>query len=188
MIFVPTELPGAMLVDVEPRADARGWFARTYCEREFAAHGLPTRMVQSNVSVTHRAGTLRGMHWQAAPHQEDKLVRCVRGAVWDAIVDIRPGSATFCRWLGVALGEATGRALLVPKGFAHGFISLTDEAVVVYQVSEFHAPQAERGARHDDPAFGIAWPRPVAVIADKDRAWPEFIAATAASDPLKEHP
>lgn len=186
MIITPTELAGAMLVDLEPRADARGWFARTYCEREFAAHGLPARMVQSNVSVTHRAGTLRGMHWQAAPHQEDKLVRCVRGAVWDVIVDIRPGSATCCKWLGVELGEANGRALLVPKGFAHGFITLADDAVVVYQVSEFHAPHAERGARHDDPAFAIAWPVPVQVIADKDRAWPDFNAASADIDPRRE--
>ena len=177
MIFTVTHLADATLIDPERRADARGYFARTYCEREFAAHGLPTRMVQSNVSVTRRAGTLRGMHYQAAPHQEDKLVRCVRGAIWDAIVDIRPGSATWCQWLGVELSEANGRMLLVPKGFAHGFITLSDDAVVCYQVSAFHAPQAERGARHDDPAFGIAWPMPVAVIADKDRAWPDFPGA-----------
>lgn len=183
MIFTATRLAGATLIDLERRQDARGWFARTYCEREFGEHGLPTRMVQSNVSVTHRAGTLRGMHWQAAPHQEDKLVRCVHGAIWDVIVDIRPGSATYCQWLGVELGEDNARMLLVPQGFAHGFITLTDDAVVCYQVSAFHAPGAERGARHDDPAFGIAWPVPVAVIADKDRAWPDFPGAAGASNP-----
>lgn len=183
MIFSATHLAGAMLIDLERREDARGWFARTYCEREFAEHDLPARMVQSNVSVTRRAGTLRGMHYQAAPHQEDKLVRCLRGAIWDVIVDIRPGSATWCQWLGVELGESTGRMLLVPKGFAHGFITLTDDAVVGYQVSAFHAPEAERGARHDDPAFGIAWPVPVSVIADKDRAWPDFPGSAARSNP-----
>ena len=175
MIFTATELPGATLIDPEPRADARGSFARIYCEREFEARGLPSRMVQSNVSVSHRAGTLRGMHWQAAPHQEDKLVRCVRGAIWDAIVDIRPGSPTYCRWIGIELSEANGRMLLVPKGYAHGFITLSDDTVVCYQMSEFYAPGFERGARPDDPAFGIAWPMPPDVVAEKDLAWPDFV-------------
>jgi dTDP-4-dehydrorhamnose 3,5-epimerase len=175
MIFTPTELPGAMVVDIERREDARGWFARVYCEREFAAHGLPTRMVQANVSFTRQAGTLRGMHFQAPPHEEDKLVRCMRGAIWDAIVDIRPDSPTYCRWLGVELSEDNGRMLLVPKGFAHGFVALTDDVAVCYQMSAFYAPGFERGARHDDPAFGIEWPVPVTQIADKDRAWPDFV-------------
>lgn len=175
MIFTATELAGATLVEQERHDDARGYFARTWCQREFEAHGLPTRMVQSNVSVTRRAGTLRGMHYQAAPHQEDKLVWCVRGAIWDAIVDIRPASATYCKWLGVELSESNGRMLLVPKGFAHGFVALSDDAAVCYLMSEFHAPEAARGARHDDPAFGIAWPAPITQMSEKDRAWPDFV-------------
>lgn len=181
MIFTPTPLPGAMLIELERLRDARGHFARTYCEREFEAHGLPTRMVQSNVSLTHRAGTLRGMHWQGPPHQEDKLVRCVHGAIWDTIVDLRPGSPTYCRWLGVELTETNGRMLLVPRGFAHGFITLIDNAVVTYQVSAFHVAGSECGARHDDPAFSIEWPVPVTRVADKDRAWPDFRRERATS-------
>lgn len=175
MIFTPTELAGATLIDLERQVDARGYFARAYCAREFEAHGLPARMVQSNVSLTRRAATVRGLHYQAAPHQEDKLVRCLRGAIWDVIVDLRPASATYCRWLGVELSESNGRMLLVPQGFAHGFVSLTDDAVVFYQMSQFHEPAAARGARHDDPAFGIEWPVPVAHISDKDRSWPDFV-------------
>lgn len=180
MIFRNTALPGAVLVDTEAREDARGYFARIYCAHEFAKHGLPDRMVQTNVSLTRRAGTLRGMHWQAPPRQEDKLVRCMHGAIWDVIVDIRPQSPTYCRWIGVELDAHSGRMLLVPKGFAHGFISLTDEAVVLYQMSEFHEAATARGARHDDPAFGIEWPVPVRLIADKDREWPDFPGPRAA--------
>ena len=175
MIFTPTQLGGAMIVDMERREDARGYFARVYCEHEFGSNGLPTRMVQTNVSLTRRAGTLRGMHWQSPPHQEDKLVRCTRGAIWDAIVDIRPASETYCKWLGLELSESNGRMLLVPKGFAHGFIALSDDAAVLYQMSEFYTPSAERGARHDDAAFRIDWPIPVKDVSEKDRAWPDFI-------------
>ena len=175
MIFSNTTLNGATIVDIERREDARGFFARTYCEREFAAHGLPARMVQANTSLTRQTGTLRGMHYQADPHAEDKLVRCARGAIWDAIVDLRPESSTYCKWIGVELSEANGRMLLVPKGFAHGFVTLTDDALVIYQVSEFYAQGAERGARHDDPAFGIDWPVPITGMSDKDRSWPDFV-------------
>ncbi|AEG93582.1 dTDP-4-dehydrorhamnose 3,5-epimerase [Ramlibacter tataouinensis] len=175
MKFTPTELAGAFIVDLERRQDERGWFARTYCANEFQAHGLPTHMVQTNMSLTRRAGTLRGMHYQLAPHAEDKLVRCVRGAIWDAIVDIRPQSPTYCQWIGVELSEENGRALLVPQGFAHGFVTLTDDAAVTYQVSAFYTPGAERGARHDDPAFGIRWPVAVQDLSDKDAAWPDFV-------------
>ncbi|MDB5945275.1 MAG: rfbC [Ramlibacter sp.] len=174
MRFTTTALAGATIVDVERREDPRGYFGRTYCEREFAAHGLPTRMVQTNMSLTRKSGTLRGMHYQVAPNAEDKLVRCVRGTIWDAIVDIRPESPTYCGWIGVELSEANGRMLLVPKGFAHGFVTLTDDAAVTYQVSEFYTPAAEKGARHDDPAFGIDWPVPVTDMSDKDRSWPDF--------------
>jgi dTDP-4-dehydrorhamnose 3,5-epimerase len=169
------ELAGAVLVDLGRHEDDRGWFARVWCEREFAAHGLPTRMVQGNLSLTRHAGTLRGMHWQAAPHEEDKLVRCVRGAIWDVIVDIRPASATYCQWLGIELSDSNGRMLVVPKGFAHGFVTLSEDCAVSYLMSEFHSPGDARGARHDDPAFGIAWPQAVHDMSDKDRSWPDFV-------------
>jgi dTDP-4-dehydrorhamnose 3,5-epimerase len=175
MIFTKTALAGATIVDVERHEDARGYFGRSYCEREFEAHGLPARMVQSNLSLTRRAGTLRGMHCQLAPHAEDKLVRCVRGAIWDVIVDLRPESPTYCQWTGVELSASNDRALLVPKGFAHGLVTLTDDAMVNYQVSAFHTPTAEWGARHDDPAFAIKWPVPILHMSDKDRSWPDFV-------------
>jgi len=181
MRFTPTPLAGATIIDIERREDARGWFGRSYCEQEFQAHGLPTGMVQTNTSLTRKSGTLRGMHYQLAPHAEDKLVRCVSGAIWDAIVDIRPDSPTYCQWTGVELSADNARMLLVPKGFAHGFVTLSDDAVVTYQVSAFYAPAAERGARHDDPAFGIEWPVPVRDLSDKDRAWPDFITERAAA-------
>jgi dTDP-4-dehydrorhamnose 3,5-epimerase len=176
MVFTKTELSGATIIDVERREDARGYFCRTYCEREFEVNGLPpVRTVQANMSFTRRAGTMRGLHYQLPPHAEDKLVRCVRGAIWDAIVDIRPGSPTYCKWVGVELNESNARMLLVPKGFAHGFLTLTDDAQVVYQVSEFYEPTAEQGARYDDPAFAIEWPRAVSDMSDKDGRWPAFL-------------
>jgi dTDP-4-dehydrorhamnose 3,5-epimerase len=175
MHFEPTPLAGAFVIEPQRREDARGWFARVYCAEAFAAHGLPTHMVQTNQSLTRQPGTVRGMHWQAGDAAEDKLVRCVRGAIWDAIVDIRPQSPTYCRWFGVELSEDNGRMLLVPKGFAHGFVTLSPDAAVTYQVSAPYTPAAERGARHDDPAFGIAWPVPVTDLSDKDRSWPDFV-------------
>ena len=187
MIFTPTELAGAVLVELERREDARGYFARVYCEREFRALGLPRLSAQASVSMTRRAGTLRGMHYQARPNEEDKLVRCLRGAIWDVIVDIRAGSPTYCRWVGVELSESNQRMLLVPKGFAHGFLTMSDEVAVSYMMSEFYEPTAERGARYDDPAFGIEWPRSVRELSDKDRAWPPFIGQeTALHAPSRE--
>jgi len=174
MRFRETELPGAFLVDLEPRADERGSFARAYCEAEFAAHGLPTRFPQCNISRNDRAGTLRGMHYNAAPHREAKLVRCVSGAVWDAIVDLRPGSPTRFRWMGVELSAERGEALFVPEGFAHGFVTLRDATDVFYQMGRAHVPGAARGLRWDDPRIGIRWPRPPAVISERDRTWPDF--------------
>lgn len=179
MIFKTTSLPGAMLLEMQKHEDARGHFGRVFCEHEFAAHGLPTRLVQTNRSLTRQAGTLRGMHYQLAPHAEDKLVRCEHGAIWDAIVDLRPDSPMYCHWLGVELSEENARMLLVPKGFAHGFLTLTDNVAVSYQVSEFYTPGAERGARHDDPAFGIAWPIKVRFLSDKDRSWADYERAPA---------
>jgi dTDP-4-dehydrorhamnose 3,5-epimerase len=174
MKFSETRLRGAFVIEPERREDARGYFSRIYCEDEFERHGLPDRMVQTSMSHTYRANTLRGMHYQLAPHAEDKLVRCTRGGIWDAIVDIRPQSPTFCQWLGVELTEENGRMLLVPKGFAHGFVTLTDDTAVAYQMSTAYAPHASRGVRHDDSAFGIRWPVPVADMSDKDRNWPDF--------------
>lgn len=172
MNFTGTPLAGAFVIDPQRREDARGWFARTYCAREFEAHGLPTHMVQTNMSLTKKKGTLRGMHYQKDPDAEDKLVRCVQGAIFDAIVDLRPQSPTYCRWFGAELSADNGRMLLVPKGFAHGFVTLTDDAAVTYQVSAYYSPQSEGGARFDDPAFGIEWPVPVLDMSDKDRNWP----------------
>ncbi len=176
MVFNPTELAGAVLINLEPKEDTRGYFARVYCEREFEKHGLPRLTAQANISMTRRSGTLRGMHYQRPPHQEDKLVRCLSGSIWDVIVDIRPASPTYCRWLGVELSDSNRRMLLVPKGFAHGFLTLADDVAVSYMMSDFYEPAAERGARYDDPAFGIRWPAPVTEISDKDRGWPSFVA------------
>jgi dTDP-4-dehydrorhamnose 3,5-epimerase len=176
MKFTKTELPGATVIDLERREDSRGWFARVYCEREFEAAGLTTRVAQTNMSLTKQRGTLRGMHYQAAPYAEDKLVRCVQGAIWDCIVDLRADSPTYRKWIGVELSDANGRMLLVPKGFAHGFVTLTEDCAVTYQVSEFYTPQAERGLRWDDPAIGIRWPVSVEDMSDKDRNWPDFVA------------
>jgi len=176
MKFTKTELPGATVIDLERREDSRGWFARVYCEREFEAAGLTTRVAQTNMSLTKQRGTLRGMHYQAAPYAEDKLVRCVQGAIWDCIVDLRADSPTYRKWIGVELSDANGRMLLVPKGFAHGFVTLTEDCAVTYQVSEFYTPQAERGLRWNDPAIGIRWPVPVEDMSDKDRNWPDFVA------------
>ena len=172
MKFTRTSLADAMLIDLEKRADDRGWFARTFCAAEFAAAGLATGFVQANQSHNLEAGTLRGMHFQRAPHAEIKLVRCVRGAIHDVIIDLRPQSPTFRRWEGFELTAATGRMLYVPEGFAHGFQALRDDTDVAYQVSYPYTPGAEGGLRWDDPAFAIPWPLPVGVISQKDASWP----------------
>lgn len=175
MRFTRTPLDGAWLIDLEPIADARGFFARTWCAREMAAQGLEARIVQTSVSFNVRAGTLRGMHYQAPPHEESKIVRCVRGAIHDVIVDLRPASPTFTRWFAVDLTAMSGRTLYVPPGVAHGFQTLEDATEVSYQMSEFHHAESARGVRWDDPAFGIEWPRAVArVIHPRDLAYPDF--------------
>ena len=171
MIFTETALPGAFIIDLELRDDERGGFARTFCQHEFAAHGLKPEVAQCNLSFNHRAGTLRGMHYQLTPVAETKLVRCTRGAILDVIVDLRPGP-TYLQHVAVELTEANRRALYVPELFAHGYQALTDGAEVSYQVGEFYTPGAERGLRFDDPRLGIAWPLPVSVISEKDAAWP----------------
>ncbi len=175
MIFSETEIPGAFVIDLERRDDDRGFFARAWDVNEFAAHGLSTRLVQANVSFNRRAGTLRGMHFQRAPHEEAKLVRCTQGAVYDAIVDLRPDSPAFKRWIGVELSEENRRALYVPEGCAHGYQTLADGAETFYLVSELYAPESEGGVRWDDPAFGIAWPEVGRrIMSPKDASWPDF--------------
>jgi dTDP-4-dehydrorhamnose 3,5-epimerase len=171
MIISKTSLAGAAIVDIEPREDDRGFFTRTFCQDEFLAAGLDPGVGQCNLSYNRRAGTLRGMHFQLPPHPEAKLVRCTRGAVVDVIVDMRPGSSTRLQHVMVELTEHNRRALYVPPYFAHGYLTLTDDAEVTYQVSGAYAPSAERGLRYDDPALGIEWPRAVSVISAKDRAW-----------------
>ena len=179
MIFTETPLAGAFVLDFERRGDDRGFFARAYCANEFREHGLNPNVVQTNVSYNRRRGTLRGMHYQVPPAQEAKLVRCTRGAIWDAIVDLRPESPTYLQHFGVELSADNGRSLFVPELFAHGYQALADETEVIYQVSAFYSPDHERGAAHDDPEFGIEWPLPVSEISDKDRSWPPFGAPSA---------
>ena len=181
VILSETRLAGAFTVDVAPRADARGFFARTLDVRVFAEHGLDFRVVQANVAFNPRRGTLRGMHFQLPPAAEAKLVRCVRGAIHDVVVDLRPDSPTYLDHVAVELTAENRRALYVPPLFAHGYQTLTDDAEVEYQVSAFYAPGHERGLRHDDPRVGIVWPAPVTLISDKDAAWPLLGAAGPAA-------
>lgn len=169
MRFVPTDLPGAWLLEQERHADLRGYFARTWCARELAEHGLETRLSQCSVSFNHRRGTLRGLHYQAPPRAEVKIVRCTRGALFDVAVDLRPDSPGFRRWVGVELTPENGRALYIPAGFGHGFLTLADATEVLYEISEEYSPAHARGVRYDDPLLGIAWPAPVEVIAPRDR-------------------
>ena len=180
MIFNETKLAGAFTVALQRIEDERGYFARSWCHDEFLAAGLNVNLVQSNVSFNHRKGTLRGMHYQTAPHAETKLVRCTRGAIFDVIVDLREDSSTYGEWLGVELTAANAQMLYVPEGFAHGFETLDDATEVAYHVTEFYTPGAERGLRHDDPALGIAWPLPVAVVSPKDVSWPLLEPASLA--------
>jgi dTDP-4-dehydrorhamnose 3,5-epimerase len=174
MIFTSTLLGGAYLIDIERREDGRGFFARAWCQHEFEAHGLAARPVQTNVSFNKKQGTLRGMHYQIAPHQETKLVRCTRGAIWDVIVDLRPDSPTYRQSIGAELTADNRRMLFVPEDFAHGFITLEDDVEVTYQVSQFYSPGAERGLRWNDPALGLHWPIPLQVISEKDAHWPDL--------------
>jgi dTDP-4-dehydrorhamnose 3,5-epimerase len=172
VIFTPTAVAGVVLVDLELREDDRGLFARTFCREEFAAAGLEPLVEQCNLSFNHRAGTLRGMHYQVEPALEAKLVRCTAGAVWDQVVDVRPGSPTYLQSVSVELSAANRRALYVPPMLAHGYQTLVDGAEVSYQVSERYTPGTERGLRHDDPALGLRWPLPVTTISEKDAGWP----------------
>ncbi|MGA8551040.1 MAG: dTDP-4-dehydrorhamnose 3,5-epimerase [Stellaceae bacterium] len=174
MKFVPTPLAGAYLIELEKRGDHRGFFARFFCEQEFAAVGLETRFVQVNNSLTAGSVTLRGMHLQLPPAAEVKLVRCIRGALHDVIVDLRPDSPTYLKWFGADLTADNRVMMYVPRGFAHGFITLGDDTEALYLVSAFYAPQCERGVRFDDPSFGIEWPLAPIEMSAKDREWPDF--------------
>jgi dTDP-4-dehydrorhamnose 3,5-epimerase len=174
MLFHPTTLADALIIEMTPARDERGFFARSFCEREFSAAGLPTRYPQHSLSMNAATGTLRGMHFQRAPHEEAKLVRCAAGAIYDVIVDLRPASPTYLRWEAFELTPQSFRQLYIPPGFAHGFQTLAPDTLVSYLISAFYAPEAAHGYRHDDPAFAISWPLPVAAMSEKDRAWPDY--------------
>ena len=174
MIFTPTKLQGAYILEVKKIEDERGFFGRSWCKRELEAQGLNADVVQANVSYNKVKGTLRGMHFQKAPHQETKLVRCTRGAIYDVIIDLRPDSPTYKQWIGVELTESNYRMLFVPEDFAHGFITLEDNTEVTYQVTQYYTPGAEGGIRWNDPAFNIEWPIEPVVVSGKDQAHSDF--------------
>jgi dTDP-4-dehydrorhamnose 3,5-epimerase len=174
MIFSETDLPGALLIEPEYMGDERGFFARIWCRREFADNSLSTELVQSSISFNKVRGTLRGMHYQAAPYEEDKLVRCTRGSIHDVIIDLRPDSPTFMEHAEAGLTADNRMMIYVPKGFAHGFLTLQDATEVTYSMSEYYEPDYARGVRWDDRAFGIEWPDEVRVISERDRTYPDF--------------
>jgi dTDP-4-dehydrorhamnose 3,5-epimerase len=172
--FLDTSIPGVVVIDPERHGDDRGYFTRTWCARELAEHGLEPTLAQCSVSHNTTRGTLRGLHWQVPPQAETKMVRCTRGAIFDVAVDLRPGSPTFLRWFGTELTSEKGRALYVPRGFAHGFLTLEDSTDVEYQISSEFSPGHARGIRWNDPALEIGWPCPVEVIAARDRDYPDL--------------
>jgi dTDP-4-dehydrorhamnose 3,5-epimerase len=178
MIFQETPLPGAFVIDLEQKQDERGFFARVWCEEELAAHGLNAQIAQASISYNRCRGTLRGLHYRVAPHAETRLVRCVRGAMFDVIVDLRPTSVNYLRWFSVVLTSDNRKSLYVPEGFAHGFQTLEDETEVLYLMSKAHTPEAERGVRWDDRALGVVWPHAESrIISEKDRNWPLLLRA-----------
>jgi dTDP-4-dehydrorhamnose 3,5-epimerase len=181
MRFIRAQLIGAFVVEPDRIEDERGFFARTFCSEEFSAQGLNPQLVQCSVSFNRRRGTLRGMHYQVAPSREAKLVRCTRGAVYDVILDLRPGSATYRQWTAAELTAENGRTLYVPEGVAHGFQTLADETEVFYQMSEFYAPKHGRGVRWSDPAFAIRWPISEPILSERDRTYPDFDRCRASS-------
>jgi dTDP-4-dehydrorhamnose 3,5-epimerase len=178
VIFREAAIAGAFVIEQERSVDGRGFFARTWCEREFRKHGLKGSLVQCSTSFNTQKGTLRGLHYQAAPHEEAKLVRCTRGSVYDVVVDLRQGSPTFAGHFTVVLDGRHGNMVYVPEGCAHGFLTLEDDCEVFYQMSQFYAPHSARGVRWDDPAFAIEWPAPVSVMSDRDRNYPDFLPGT----------
>ncbi len=181
MRFTQTALPGAYFIDPAPHGDDRGFFARILCVDELATHGLEMDIVQVNISYSAEVGTIRGLHYQMSPHAEAKMIRCTRGAIFDVMVDMRPDSPTYRQWVGTTCSADNRRLVYVPKGCAHGFITLTDHAEVMYPVTARYTPSAERGIRYDDPALAIEWPVPVRVVSDKDQAWPLLTPNATAS-------
>jgi dTDP-4-dehydrorhamnose 3,5-epimerase len=173
MIFNPTTIPDVMIVELEKCEDARGYFARAWCEREFTEHGLP-RFVQTNMSMSRQKGAIRGLHYQLAPHGEAKYIRCIRGAIFDVVVDIRPDSPTFKQWFGIELTAENRKAVFVPEGLPHAYQALADDAEVIYSSSCAYTPGAERGVRWNDPAFKIDWPIKQAIVSEKDSNWPNY--------------
>jgi dTDP-4-dehydrorhamnose 3,5-epimerase len=175
MIFKETRFKDAFIIEMELIRDNRGSFARAWCQREFEAHGLISHFVQNNITISHARGTLRGLHYQIAPHEEPKLVRCTQGAIYDVIVDMQPDSSTYKQWLAVELTAENHTMIYIPGGFAHGYQILMDNTEVFYQVGTFYAPEYERGFRWNDPAFGIEWPiTPPLVLSEKDKNWPDY--------------
>lgn len=174
MNFIKTPIEGAMIIELEKHEDHRGYFARGFCKKEFEEHGLEHKIVQCNFSKSQERGTLRGMHYQANPHSEVKMVRCLNGTIYDVIVDIRKDSATYKKWFGVELSDKNYKMLYIPKGLAHGFQTLENNSVIFYMVTEFYNPKAECGVRWNDPAFDIDWPLDVKDISEKDKAYPDF--------------
>jgi dTDP-4-dehydrorhamnose 3,5-epimerase len=174
MKFHQTKLPGVYEICIEPIADSRGFFARSWCQKEFAAHGLNSSLAQCNISFNTRKGTLRGVHYQVQPFLETKLVRCTRGAIYDVIVDLRPASPTFKQWAAIVLTADKRNMAYVPENCAHGFLTLEDEAEVFYEMSGFYDPASARGVRWNDPAFQIEWPAKVEVISERDSSYPNF--------------
>jgi dTDP-4-dehydrorhamnose 3,5-epimerase len=180
MIFTETKLPGAFLIELEKFEDDRGFFALSWSQRDFAERNLESRQVECNISFNRKCGTLRGMHYQASPHEQVKLVRCTAGAIFDCIIDLRPSSPTFRNWMGQELTAENRLMLYIPVGFAHGFQTLREGSEVFYQMSERYVPESGRGVRWNDPAFSIAWPQPISVIAERDQTYPDFV--------VSEHP
>jgi dTDP-4-dehydrorhamnose 3,5-epimerase len=174
MRFSPLDIASAYLVELEPHHDERGFFARTFCEEELARHGLPVRFPQCNLSHNPASGTLRGMHYAVSPSQESKLVRCSVGAIHDVLLDVRPGSPTFGKWIGLELSRENGRALFVPPGVAHGFLTLQDDTDVIYQMGEIYRADLARGLRWNDAAFGVVWPSEPRVVSERDATYPDF--------------
>ena len=177
MRFIRTKFSDAWLIELEPIPDDRGYFVRSFCARSFLEHGLESHFVQHSRSYSVRKGTLRGMHFQTAPHTEVKIVSCIAGAIYDVIVDLRPASPTYRKWQAFELSAENQRQLYVPSGFAHGFQSLTDGTMVGYLISNYYEPSASSGVSYDDPAFGIQWPLPVTAISERDRSWGHLVAA-----------
>jgi dTDP-4-dehydrorhamnose 3,5-epimerase len=171
MFFAETALPGVWIIDMESVDDNRGYFARVFCREEFLRHGLNPHIEQCSVSYNAKKGTLRGLHWQRSPYEETKTVRCIGGAIWDVAVDVRENSVTYRRWFGVELSAENGKALYIPGGFAHGFVTLEDDTTVMYQISEAYHPESATGLRWDDPMVGIVWPIAPLCLSDKDRNW-----------------